>query len=236
MQLRNPTIVAAVAAFTLTAAASASTILFEDFEGDATPGDSLFGAGGFQGSSDGGVTFAKTIGSAAGVGGTAGYELAATIDADGLDPDGGGNTFFFGAAQVFTSLNLSSFTPSDLILTADIANSPVSDGQVALRLVDETTGQGFTFADAPAGDLTQFTSFGGSLDTASISNGGQALTDGNYSVYVQFENVFPGSGYDFSADAVNTIVFDNVSLTVIPEPASAAAIGLLGLVGLRRRR
>ncbi|MEM1010905.1 MAG: PEP-CTERM sorting domain-containing protein [Planctomycetota bacterium] len=228
------TTVVATAAVATSASAS---ILTETFDGP-TLGDTIFTAGGFEGSSDGGVAFTKDIAPTAGVGGSGAYELTATIDSDGLGDDGAGNFFFFGAGQAFVPLNLAGFTPSDISFTADVANGSTSSdgGPVKIALQDETTGQAFDFVSTPVGDATQFSTIGGTLDTANIANPAATLSDGNYSIFIQFENVFPGSGYDFSANAVNTVFFDNVSITVIPEPASAAALGLLGLVGLRRRR
>lgn len=228
---------AATASLTIASSSSAQVLVFEDFAGDATPADSIFSANGFEGSSGNDVTFTRAIDPTGGPDGSEAFVLSADGDADGIssNPDGTA-TFFFGAAQYFNTLNLAGFAASDLRLTADIAARTTNDsiGDVLLVIVDQTTGQGFNFGATLDGNGT-FQNVGGTLDTATGQTG-DALSDGDYSIFVQFNNAFPGAAYDFGANAENDIIFDNVTLAVVPEPASLGLVAATGLLGLRRRR
>ncbi len=207
--------------------AGAQVILFEDFEGDATPADSLFNADGFGGS-DGDVDFVRSIDATGGVGGSAGYSLAATNS----DPFSG--TFIFAGAQSLRNLSLAGFDPADLVLTADIAATNTADGSalptVRLALVEDGTSNSFFFQPGGPDAADVFSQFGGTLDTATVEGDG-VLKDADYSIFVQYS-----FGNDLGAGVTNTLLFDNVSLSVVPEPASLGLLGFAGLGLVRRRK
>ncbi len=97
----------------------------------------------------------------------------------------------------------------------------VSDANLQLIEYDATGfgfGNGMTYS-AGANDENPFNS----LDATFVYRGGAV------SLQTQLQSF--GNGDDFVS-----AVFDNLSITVVPEPTSAAALGLIGLVGLRRRR
>ena len=223
---RTTTLAAAAAVLATILPAAAQTIFFEDFEGDTTVADSQFAASGFAGS-DGDITVVRSIDADGGVGGSSAYSLAVTNS----DPFTG--TFIFAGAQFQGPLDLGGFDPSDLILTADVAATNTADGSnlpnVRLALVEDQTPNAFFFEPGGPDAAGTFTTFGGSLDTATVEGDG-VLRDALYNIFVQYSG-----GSDLGDGVTNTVLFDNVSLTVVPEPASAAALGLLGLVALRRR-
>ena len=78
--------------------------------------------------------------------------------------------------------------------------------------------------------LSQYSSiYGGSLEAFQQYGGLTANLGATFSI-----NNGPG---DFGLDAENTLIFDNLGLTVVPEPGSAALLALAGLtLALRRRR
>jgi hypothetical protein len=97
----------------------------------------------------------------------------------------------------------------------------VADANLQLIEYDDT---GFGFGNAmtyAAG--ANFDNPTNSLDAVFTYRGGAVTIQGQLQSF--------GNG-----DDQLSAVFDNLSITVVPEPTSAAAIGLIGLVGLRRRR
>ena len=68
------------------------------------------------------------------------------------------------------------------------------------------------------------------------ANAQAGCTDTGFCNWTQVSSIFLGSARSVSfGNAMGIAAFDNVSLTVIPEPASLA-LGLTGLLSARRRR
>ena len=120
------------------------------------------------------------------------------------------------------------FTPSDDLFTVgqeydvsgDVTFVSGSNAYINIIDYDNSTGDNFgnpmsTNVITNAGDTFE------SLDTSFVYRGG------NVALQLQVDN-YTGTG-----EAVG--IFDNLSITVVPEPTSAAALGLLGLTALRRR-
>jgi hypothetical protein len=85
------------------------------------------------------------------------------------------------------------------------------------------------------GPLTSFADI--SAETVSTAFNTESSGTLNLTANSSFEVriVFHGNNQGNGSNRVDNVVLDG-SVTVIPEPSSLAAVGLLGLVGLRRRR
>ena len=210
----------AIAGLTLAGAASAAVVYSEDFE-------SATGTAGYSNFGPSPKTFAVSS-----YGEPGNEALLLNIDRSGQS--GGWGAGQFGR---FSLPSLGTSDPSQVSLTADVAalglNNP-NTGDITLTFRQRTAADPsvITFATDfklfTAGD--DFMSIGGLLSEG-LNTSGTFMAD---SPITEFATFF--SNGSFGQGAVTTLYLDNVELTVIPEPASAAAVGLGGLLLATRRR
>ncbi|MEM1011363.1 MAG: hypothetical protein AAGI46_03975 [Planctomycetota bacterium] len=202
---------ATLAALTTAGTASAATIAEEDFDGNSTLGFTYSPAlGSFSSSTD----IWDSVSSLATISVGSGNFLGARDIENGDNP----NVDF--ATATTASFDLSLFEATSFSFDYDIDGFDAGDSVSYTVTIDGVE-------SAPVFLVTGLNGVGGVF-----GDGNEAVAIPDAASSFSFElNVTQNGGSDYAG-------FDNFVLagTVIPEPMAAGAAGLLGLVGLRRRR
>lgn len=246
MSAHRSLVLAPLAALACTVPAAAVDFV-EDFTSFSSSLEAVQ-SGGPQGQT---ITTSRGV-SQGGVSAIDGTSAFVTIDTTGVADDGSAGNYGGGVRTTLSDPvdpgDLTSGTASDYSIIFDVAANGFSPSNVDIFLAFRdslnqnlfgqvsTNQNNANFApfvaslaagDGPVAVSINLTDFGVTDTQASL------LSDVD-NIQFQFFTRSPDSGY--SADAGNVLVLDNVGIALIPEPASAALLGLGGTLLLARRR